>query len=387
VDGAKPFRYRGRVRSLLGIPDGEGGGLTFSPTLLPVGFKYTSDAFTGRFYPMTQRPASAVALGDKVRDEPAPQDRAGKSSLTQDMAQSGQEQAAVKPAEMPERAGAKIEKANLEIPGMSEKSQLFPALSSAKEDPTLVDRIENQPRPAGPKTEIRGAFRVSEFEGVARQRDTATELKQGLAAKATEPGAGIEQSSTEIPGGSEKSQSFPALSPEKKDDAPVGRISSRPRQAVFPADAREGVARAPRSEQSQPVQGRRVTNAAPDLMHVSERLQEAGQVRARLVTAPELRPGPAMAELKVAGSVRPNVVNRSNAEAADTIEQLRHAVQRLSSKVASQPPSTERETTQQSLPAPPRLPVQPVVIVRRPVAPRAFWERSYLGRLHLRILR
>jgi len=385
------------VRSLLGIPDGEGGGRAFSPTLPPVGFKYASDAFAGRPYPTTQRPTSAVAhsaLGSEAWNELGPQDIAGESGLTQDTAQ---------------RRGA------------------VPELGQEQIENRLRQEVSPAGAPEGPQMEALGASKVSlhhtagketvqnEFliKGTVQQRDAATGSKQEPAKKATHPGARIERASLEIPGVSEKSQSFPALAPAKKDDAPAGRTASRPRQRVSPASAREDFVRASRSEESQLAQDRSVTrppvterqgagvhfpvqqesapatNAAPGPVHVSERLQEAGQVKTRLVTVPPLRPNPAMAEVKVAGSARPNVVNRSNAEAADTIAQLRHAVQRLTAKVASQPTRMERETMQQPLPAPPRPPVQPVVIVQRPSTrtPRAFWERSYLGRLRLRTLR
>ena len=43
-DGAKPFRYRSRVRSLLGVP-AEGTDLTF-PNLPPVGFRYADSPFS-----------------------------------------------------------------------------------------------------------------------------------------------------------------------------------------------------------------------------------------------------------------------------------------------------------------------------------------------------
>lgn len=46
VDGVKPFRYRGRVCSLLGVPDQVTEGVSFPSPLPPVGFKYTRDAAT-----------------------------------------------------------------------------------------------------------------------------------------------------------------------------------------------------------------------------------------------------------------------------------------------------------------------------------------------------
>jgi hypothetical protein len=75
----------------------------------------------------------------------------------------------------------------------------------------------------------------------------------------------------------------------------------------------------------------------------------------------------------------------------ERIAQLQRATQDLAAKLAAQQ-ARSRETTSWQQPAPPPPPpVQPVVIIQRtvgsPTAPRAFWERSYLGRTSWRMLR
>jgi len=50
VYGAKPFLYRGRVRSLLGFPEWTGGNATYPPLLLPVGFRYANANQTSMAY-------------------------------------------------------------------------------------------------------------------------------------------------------------------------------------------------------------------------------------------------------------------------------------------------------------------------------------------------
>ncbi|MDD5319219.1 MAG: hypothetical protein PHD43_01135 [Methylococcales bacterium] len=82
-------------------------------------------------------------------------------------------------------------------------------------------------------------------------------------------------------------------------------------------------------------------------------------------------------------------VNGASRAATDRIEQLRNAVHELAAKQSPPREQThdEAELQQQQLPPP----VQQVVIVRQPASQarisHAFWERSYLSRIRIRILR
>jgi hypothetical protein len=97
------------------------------------------------------------------------------------------------------------------------------------------------------------------------------------------------------------------------------------------------------------------------------------------------------------------MVSRSNPEAALRIEQLREQVRRLNQsktlnpEISSFAPSgaeVNREIETEEQEQIPNPPIQPVTMVKRlPTrtkthqTPCAFWERSYLGRFHLRTLR
>ncbi|MGD9100097.1 MAG: hypothetical protein PVF45_06420 [Anaerolineae bacterium] len=531
VDGAKPFRYRGRVRSLLGVPDSEGSHLAFSPAFPPVGFRYTHHAFAGKPYLTTQSPVSEVmhSMLGSAAWEGCVQEAVGENDLVQDgfrergaVPESSQEQSVVGPTRTPGEPDGGIERTCLEIPGTSEEKQFYPALSPTKRDNAPAGKIGNQPRqevaPIGPTVGSWDVFQTSQHDtmekrtvqgeipdkgtaqrravspsaplrtGLVERRDTAP--RPGPAARATEPGAEIERTDLKTWWGiSERSQSFPALSPAKKDDAPAGKTENRSRQKVAPVGSAVGSRDVFQASQHDTTEGRTVQgeiavkdtarrravspsaplrtglverhDAVPrpgpaaratepgaeiertDLKPwgVSERGQsfptsspakkddapaEKAENQSRQEVAPvgpavgswdvfQVRPhdttepskrmertgleilgvttpplSPTTVRTRGGGSVRPNAVNRSNAEAAHTIAQLQRAVQRLTARVAPQPARTEQETRrQQPAPAPPAPPVQPLVVVRRspPRTPRAFWERSYLSRLRLRTLR
>lgn len=430
ADGAKPFRYRSGVRSLLGMPDREGGNLVFSPTLPPVGFRYE---FRGESYLPPQHPPHEATRSTSNSEPPvglkgsqdvaleniqldAPIERAGiefssafetsqqptlekgtgqnevliKDSSRQCgvMVESRQEEVFGEPSTKSEKPGTGVEGAGIEIPGISERSQSFPALSPAKQGDTRTQKTEGRPQ-----TEVAPANSLRNLVGTSRPETEETQLARG--------GLRREHSA-------ERSVTRPPI---------YKRSGDRPRSKLHASIQKEN---AP------------TTNTVPTSTHVSERLQKAEQAEERLVTTPSLRrTRPATVEVKVDGrevataqkhefpprmaqlfvdpeesrqdklnqilgvsapqSVHPNIVNRSNTEAADRIEQLRQAVHHLSAKVASQPARSIYEPEQQQPQQTPPPPVEPVVIIKRSSSrariPCAFWERSYLCHFHLRTLR
>ena len=430
ADGAKPFRYRSGVRSLLGIPDSEGGDLAFSPTLPPVGFRYE---FRGEPYlPPQHPPRAATRLASN--SEPAVGLEGSQNVALEDI-----------------QVDAPIERAGIEISSAFETSQQ-----------PILEKVTGQ-------NEVL-------IKDPSRERGVTVESRQDEVfgeptAKSEKPGTGVEGAGIEIPGISERSQSFPALSPAKQGDTPAHKAEGQPQTEVAPASSLRdlvGTSR-PETEETQLARGwlrrehsaeRFVTrppvykrsgdrprsklhasiqqenapanNAVPTSTHASERLQKAEQAEERLVTTPSLRrTRPTTVEVKVDGgevetaqkhefpprmaqlfvdpeesrqdklnqilgvsapqSVCPSIVNRSNTEAADRIEQLRQAVHHLSAKVASQPARSIYEAEQQQPQQTPPPLVEPIVIIKRSSSrartPCAFWERSYMGRFHLRSLR
>src|SRR6266704_2568616 len=50
ADGARPFRYRGRVRGLLGQPEDTSVTVSFALPPAPIGFAYARSQFSGELY-------------------------------------------------------------------------------------------------------------------------------------------------------------------------------------------------------------------------------------------------------------------------------------------------------------------------------------------------
>ncbi|OPY74869.1 MAG: hypothetical protein A4E65_03720 [Syntrophorhabdus sp. PtaU1.Bin153] len=74
VDGAKPFLFRSRVRTLLGLPEWDGDNRIFSSPSLPVGFKYgkglpQDGPFMGARYSLTRTGEGPVFVGPTSRHE------------------------------------------------------------------------------------------------------------------------------------------------------------------------------------------------------------------------------------------------------------------------------------------------------------------------------
>ncbi|MGH7775201.1 MAG: hypothetical protein ACREQA_23490, partial [Candidatus Binatia bacterium] len=172
LDGAKAFLYRSGVRSLLGIPDKEGGEVAFSPTVPPVGFTYPNSHFMGEPYIPQYSPDLTVssALGMQgvdlesneqivpkgIQYETLSLARAGRITRAEESGENGvmpkgvaqqssttpepgqqsltrpaseQEKSSVEPSEMPERSDTVFEPATVDIPGASERSPNFTAPS------------------------------------------------------------------------------------------------------------------------------------------------------------------------------------------------------------------------------------------------------------------
>ncbi len=425
VAGGKPFHYRGGVRSLLGIPDGESGNLAFAPTLPPVGFRYANYELRGEAYWATQHPpieATHPALGSGAWEELEAQDITGENRLTQDMAQprgsgpeSKPEQVTVEPTKASAGLDAGSEQVGLDILTKDKnrfRQRLSPANLMKGSKTETPDTPEASQHDAPEKETVQKEMAIRD---AAQSRGAGPELKQESgtvepAAKPIPSDTAIEQASLEIPGVSEREQSFPALSPAKTDHAPADRTENRHHQRVSAARSRGRSAGTPQAGEGQLAQGgsqtqapamerreagkhmpmpqKGVAAAAPDFVPVLEGSPKPERVKQRLVTTP-VPVGPDQA-LEVQ-SVRPDIVNRSNTAAADKIEQLRRTVHQLTAKVASQPGQTDHPTKPQPPAQMPPPPAQPVVIIQRSSTqartPHAFWERRYLGRFHLRTLR
>ena len=437
IDGDKPSHDGSRVRSLLGIPESEGGNLAFSPTSLPVGFRYANGIPPEAPY-LTTQPQFGRQSQDVAQEKIQPRtpieeisiEREGASEVSQARVvekesgknmgmikdtvrqhgvelESKQEQVTVELTEKSEKLDANIEQPNIEIPNVFEKNQAHLAEEKTAQNKGL----------------IRDVVRQHDVEPESKQEQGAVEPTYEF----EKPGASIEQPSIEIPGVSEKKQSFPKLSQTKKGDTPSHKIGVRVQQEAPSAGTRNNFVRANLSEAEENV-------PMMDSMMSSEGLQKAEGVKEKLTVTPS----PSGRESTVTGdvdavkddvktaikhklssqreeflhvefeeksksktpqspgafasqSVDADTVNRSNRDAAERIEQLRQTVHELASKVSSLQASPKSETRGQQPEQTPTPPTQPVVIINRSSnedrTPSAFWERSYLSRCHLRTLR
>lgn len=175
LDGAKPFLYRNGVRSLLGVPEGDGGEILFSSAVQPVGFAYANPQFMGEPHISPYRPDLA-ANPAFVRQFTPLQDQARKSSesyagaeasgehrvMPQGMAQ----QNTIGPAQEPDTSVTKssdasqgpapvIEKATLHVPNAPQRNNNSSTLSFSGQRHHLSGKAEEEFQHALPSKQSR----------------------------------------------------------------------------------------------------------------------------------------------------------------------------------------------------------------------------------------
>jgi hypothetical protein len=348
------------------------------------------------------------------------------------MPESKQEKVAVESNENSDKPVTVIERGGMEIPGVTEKPQHFPALSPSKKDdipPNQAEaRYQQEISPVdSPGDFVRSALfeaqahapiinSMSPSERLQKERLAVTPSPSGPAKRT--PGTERENDESLALDRSEGTNRRPGASHQKRIET-IGEkpaldpfVTLRPALSPF-ATFRVNSANVAGSERSEregtnhpsPIAQESVTG---DMRTVSSEgnTVRTNQFSPRMVTLsasheergefnPYQPPGASL-------PVSTDTANRSNREAAERIEALRHTVHELASKVSSLQSQTRNETQQQPLRSEspdqrsgpeqtPSPPPQPVVIIKqssnRARTPCAFWERSYLGRFHLRLLR
>jgi hypothetical protein len=387
LDGAKPFLYRSSVRSLLGIPDSGGSEIAFSHTMPPIGFTYPNSQFMGESYvsyhssdltvssavgtqgidlegyeeivakdaqqympPQVQSERIAHSISQakengetKVMPKGIAQSSTAmpepdQKNVTRPVPVSGQEKS---PVEVSERPGTVFEPATIDIPGASKRIQNFPALSLSEQREPFSNMVEVQSQPPlSPKD--------------SRPSSVARLLYEGSGISAPPPLQGEGRD-----GGRRSDEAFCQSS---------AALSFNPNPNPNPNPPRE----------------REFTWLVNRLPTMREHLGSEGQEN-ELSSAPTIK---AEHSSERVTQIDPGTGNGAS-RAADRIEQLRNAVHELATKQSPPREQTRDEAQLQQQQLPP--PVQQVVIVRRPASqariPQAFWERSYLGRMRIRILR
>ncbi len=343
ADGAKPFRYRSGVRSLLGAPEKEAGRNNFPP-------------------------------GDMARrDGPAPRLEREKS-MTETLAGS-------------EKPDGMIGKTTIEVPGASMRGVGFPDLTRVKKGNIPWDEIED------------GAQREVLPKDETRSNGSAPGLNRGKVLAETrekleKPGAVIEMATSKTAGTSEGNKPISVSFQPEDGHAPPGEIDIQARQEASSSTPRRNFVikakkEAVESHSKTDFRGAQVKNSGrpKGIVEISSGkapfFADAGEKHTR-------------ASAQASGVAAPqrgftNAADRSNKDAADTIEQLRTAVRELTARGSSRPADVNHEPEQERPRQIQHQPVEPVVIIKRspskPRVPHAFWERSYLGRFHLRPLR
>ena len=378
--GAKPFRYRSRVRSLLGSPDRDEEAIIFAPSVPPVGFRYVEP-------PLPEAPRSDTELPHDIRqsasqknafgaaqkpDEASPGDTAQcslpdqtsapvpSSSVTSllhqaEEASGSQDQsdpigsapprvdppASTPLVELPEEAR---EQTSLTIPGISTSRQHFhlPVLSQANRGEVWTSPASSgephrqSPFEAAPSTE-----KIADRQPHHSAPKTVSKVRPLMAVHGPEP-----------------------VEPTRRDEETLGEPEShhftlplepRPTRATPPHSAHDAVEPLRANTTSG---GDRVPDAQPQAFH---------------------RP--------------PEFSKDSYTSASDQIRiaQLRDATRELVAPAASVQRDPTHDARREPLTQTLEPLAQPVVVVKRaapqPRTPRAFWERRYLSRRRVRPLR
>lgn len=391
TDGIRPFRYRSGVHSLLGIPKDEAGNPVSSPATPPVKFRYSKprlmlEPFSAGYSPDT---IAGKAIGaEQMAETEDPQ----YESLEKDEIR--------KPVEKCNLGALKVLDEELEAPKpqkVFEKSKIdIPGVSGGRVCFTDVFHHGN------------GAVISSENEGYQDSNEEVMGGRQAFPGVNVVKGAATsEETRRDEKGPEEKVPDNPQMDIPlsvqrhalKRDvlpgqaGAPVDEIetesASRPgnREAPLPGVRERGdtmirtaslqrVARRSGSGMKERLHGGSGALKTPDVSLESLPLRDASEKVSGFVAFPD----------------RGETVNeRVNQDVSDRIEQLRCNMQALAAKGPFRQTITEPETKPLKDEKTPLSAPQPLVLIRQTVTqnrmPLAFWERSHLGRFHMRSLR
>ena len=336
IDGLTPFRYRSRVRSLLGIPVAEQDKLSGCTVLPPVGFRYGNQPIYAGLHISTQL-TEAIASENFSSQMSNNRRKLDKLYLEPDQQATPANHLGGLFKDKVENIGAP--KDSMRYEGSSES---FEAESSGNN--ISIERMEI-PGISDNKKSCSPLFQSEEEVSLLAKKD-----KQVHQHKKTSPGKKIKEIGT------------------PKLESKIGSQNYKEKQV-------EG--------QTEPVSSKAISKNK-----AFSQLQKTFLFKKKEVEQPQL-------ELNLPFSEHRNfnLTTRSSSEAADKIEQIRHTVHEIAKKRSVQTKEKTSETNQQSAlkkaSSPP--PSQPVIIYKqtsyKAKAPCAFWERSYLNRINIRTLR
>lgn len=407
-DGATPFRYRSGPRSLLGVPDSGVGKLAFSPTVPPVGFTFIDQPFMKEPY-IIQHPPNEFGYFSSYNDQGSESEFEGsKEALRVTIGQN-----------------VSINEARIDIPGVSEKGDYNNVKNNLGENSNMINGMHKQD----------GALLESKEEIIQSQMNKKAKKANGI----------IEKANFDVPGVSEKREKhFSSLSSVKKDDTSGdktvilssakkgGNLSDKPEgralYEIYSANSKKGFADEPlfKAENETPI------NPAIDYGNTFEKMGKKTNGNEKGISEPltgmdiqatghvypaggnlkftmneniflqKKNPSPSGTEKRnasdhysiplVSGHIGSEAVNRAGADANEEINRIRHAVQDLVIKKSAQQARLYDDTLDHQPEKAPPPPPQQLVVIRQASnpgtrTPCAFWDRSYLGRFHMKILR
>ncbi|MDH3974190.1 MAG: hypothetical protein OEV42_07910 [Deltaproteobacteria bacterium] len=391
LDGARPFLYRGRVRSLLGIPDSSGVNPALRATSIPPAFTYMNHPFRddlcsapyqmaeGMHWALSNENAaefkdSIAGFQERVNlpgplkkkngsDSAFPETRPSDSSVNKgsqrksykknkilqrnDVPEADREEAFVNADKKSGKAGAVLEGTNIDVPGFSEKGQAFSQIKPFEKAPILSEKNVKRRNEAPPPLEKvktgsdKNVFGEEDKEKIASARPTSSLMQKKL----------------------------------QKEGA-TGEIDTKKQWARVKEN----------SYGESPIAIRNIAgktsrqNLAQQMGHLPTEVKGENDGLSRKVKP---------RSSQYAGMDR---LVGSGGNSTEKIDRLRHAAHDLAYKVSSRQATADKEREQyESERVPSRQVVEQVVVVRQPSgrsrAPRAFWERSYLGRFNRMTLR
>jgi len=207
----------------------------------------------------------------------------------------------------------------------------------------------------------------------------------------------------DIPGKSPEKKTFPLLSDHptldrkivpQENGLPKGSKLPKPSSAqlmVLPNESPESVNPSPQPmNTSSTIQRKTLASLNASTMPISDGENERTGSPAGFHTK-ESRSHDSKLEYGNDLNQTPQLRSKPSPAMSLRIERLQQAVQELTMKKSRPQLADQTEPQKGRLPQLPPSPPQPVVVVqsvpRRIKTPDAFWERSYLGRMHLRLLR
>ena len=374
-DGITPFHYRNRVRTLLGMPERDLAtiGHHHSSRSVPVGFKYRQ-----------QEPLFMDTSGVHGTEGKKPTFWIG---VKNEMAQ----QKPAYPKSLPDQDPHLTHKHSETDNVLTQKLNSLAPKETQKPQPLGSQENSITPYTLAPKKpDSSPTLKLAD-------NDESNQLSQSKSPQHVEP-AITQRSRIEIPGRSPAIKTFPLLSDLQAEDNTQNRkiemspsLKEQPtkKQNTLPIDA---------PDQDTLLSSRGWIQRKSLTSDVKTLPPQTSEVSPDTNADPRQLRKPTGFNTKATKPIFKNDSNHfvgikstSNKAMSFQIEKLQHAVQELTVKKNRSRPSDESEPQPQKTTPPPTPPQKPVVVVqqtpRRFRTPDAFWERSHMGRMHLRLLR